>query len=208
MFPQQNKITQQATKPLFNRLSKKFFMNGYGFETLLPVTKSILIGNLLMWGFSWVYNRREVITNFYYNKKSLERGKFHTLITCHFIKNGTLEFLIDSLVIGFVGNNIEAMVGTEFMKRICFLSMLGSFIIIHLTARNDEFFKPDTFIRIIIYLLAVKNPHYLIYLFPLPLKIKVMYIAGLVGALDIISGKFCNFAPLIASLALTKGKGF
>lgn len=208
MFPQQNKISQQASKPFFMKFSKKFFMQGNPIGSLLPVTRSIIIGNLVMWGLSWVYNQRDFITNFYYNTKSLEKGKVHSAITSQFVKYGTLDCLIDSFIVGMVGNNIEAMIGTELMKRLALFSALGSLAIIHMTARHDEFFKPDTFIRLIIYVLAVKNPHYLVYFFPLPIKIKIMYIAGFVGLLDVLTGKFCNFAPLIASFALAKGKGF
>jgi len=207
MGTQTNKLSQQASKPLFMKFTKKFFMDGNPINSLLPVTRSIIIGNVIMWGISWVFSQRDFITNFYYNSRSLERGKFHAAITSHFAKSGTLDFLIDSLIIGMVGNNIEAMVGTEFMKRLVLFSAVGTLAIIHMTAKQDEFFKPDTFIRTIIYFFAVKNPHQLVYFFPIPIRIKIMYIAAFVALIDVISGKFCNFAPLITSVALTRAKG-
>ena len=202
-----NNFNKHASKPLFLKLSKKLFIEGNPFNALLPVTKSIVIGNCVMWGISWFYSQRDYITNFYYNRRSLEKGKLHTAITSHFVKHGTLDFIIDTFIVGMIANNIEMMVGSQLLQRLVLASALGSLALVHLTARNDEFYKPDTFVRLVIYFLAVKDPHQLIYFFPLPIKLKIMYLAGFVGFMDFFSGKMCNFAPLIACIAMTKGKG-
>jgi len=200
-------INKHASKPFFFKLSKKFFLQGGNpFLALLPVTRTLVIGNCVMWGISWLYNQRDYITNFYYNKQALEKGKIHTAITSHFVKHGTLDFLIDTFILGMIANNIEMMVGSLVLQKLVLASALGSLALVHLTAKNDEFFKPDTFVRLVIYFMAVKDPHQLIYFFPLPIKLKIMYLAGFVGLLDIFSGKMCNFAPLIACIAM-KGKG-
>lgn len=202
-----NNFKDKATKPFFLKFTKKFFIEGNPLNSLLPVTKALVMGNIVMWGLSFFYSQREYITNFYYNTKSLEKGKVHSAITSHFVKYGTLDCLIDTFIVGLIGNSIEAMVGSELMRRLTVFSALGSIFIIHMTAKPDEFFKPDTFVRLVIYFLAVKNPQQLIYFFPLPIKFKIMYLAGFVGVMDFLSGKFCNFAPLITSIALNKGRG-
>lgn len=202
-----NLLNKHASKPLFLKLSKKLFIEGNPLNALLPVTKTIVLGNCIMWGISWFYSQREYITNFYYNRRSLEKGKFHAAITSHFVKHGTLDFIIDTFIVGMIANNIEMMVGSQVLQRLVLASALGSLALVHLTARNDEFYKPDTFVRLMIYFLAVKDPHQLIYFFPLPIKLKIMYLAGFVGLMDFFSGKMCNFAPLIACVAMAKGRG-
>lgn len=200
-------LNRHASKPFFLKLSKKFFTEGNPLNALLPVTRAIVLGNCIMFGMSWFYSQRDFITKFYYNIHSLERGKFHTALTSQFVKNGTLDFVIDTFIIGMIGNNIEMMIGTQLLQRLAFASVIGSILLVHLSGKNEDFYKPDTFIRLVIYIFTLRDPHQHIYFFPLPLKLKIMYLAGFVFLMDLISGKYCNFAPLIACIAMNKGKG-
>ena len=205
---QTNNINDKLKKPYFMKFTRKFFNENNPLNRLLPITRGIVIGNMVMYGLSFFMSQREYINRFYYNTKSLEKGHILSLVTSHFTKMNSLDFIIDTFITAFMGNSIEGMVGTEMMKRLVLFSMVGSIFLIHVTSRPDEFHKPDTFIRLIIYTFAIRNPQQFIYFFPFPFKIKIMYIAGLVGALDLLVGKFSNFGPLLACLTLLKGKGF
>ncbi len=204
---QNSNINQHASKPFFMKFTKKFFVTTNPLTNLLPLTKSILIGNVIMYGLSWVFNRKDYETNFFYNPRSIENGKFYAAITSHFAKRDTLDFLLDSAIVGVVGNSVESVIGFSLMKNLLLLSALGSILIVHITAKPDEFYKPDTFFRLIIYTMAVQNPHQKFKFSILGNQLKTMHLAVLCGVLDLVTGKFCNFAPLITCLALSKAKG-
>lgn len=202
-----NKLSNQCAKPFFMKLTKKSFSTGSNpFNSLLPITRSIIIGNLIMYGVSFFFDPKDYITSFYYSADSLQSGKIHTAITSHFVKPGVFDVLVDSLVVGMFGNQLEAMIGTELMKRLLLFSALGSMAIVHVTSKNDEYFKLDTFIRMFVYFWAIRNPQQLVYFVPLPFKIRMAYLAGALAAIDVYNGKLCNFGPLLASLALARVK--
>ena len=201
-----NKISNQSSKPFFMNLTKKYFSSGNSPYSLLPVTRSIVLGNLVMWGVSWFFNPQDYITNFYYSSDSLQKGKVHTAITSHFVKPKAFDVLLDTAVIGLLGNPIESKIGTALTARLLVFSALGSIAIVHATARSDEYFGMDTFIRGLIYFLTIRNPQYSIKLRMLPFRIRLAYLAIAVAVVDVSNGKIYNFGPMLASFALARKK--
>jgi membrane associated rhomboid family serine protease len=197
-------------KSFFGKFSKKNFMQGGGnpIANLLPLTRALVIGNITMYGLSFLYSKRDYTTNFLYNIRSIEKGKILTPITSHFSKNNTIDFAIDTLITALIGNNIESTLGTQLMQRMVLLSGLGALVITHLTCKQDEFIHPETIVRFIIYFLTVQNPNLQIFLFPLPFQVKIMYVAGIVAFFDLIQNKMYNFSPLMVCMLMKQKGGF
>ena len=200
---------QNSSKSFFGKFSRKNFMKNGGnpFLGLFPVTKAIVIGNVVMYGLSWFFSTRDFTTNFLYNTRSLEKGKIHTPITSHFTKDNTINFAIDTIITAYIGNHIEYNIGSQMMQRMLLFSGLGALAITHLTCRQDEFMHPETVIRFIIYFLTLQNPHLKIFLFPFPFQIKIMYCAGIIAGFDIMQNKLYNFSPLMVCLMMRKSGG-
>ena len=109
-----NKNTSSKSKLFFDKFSKKNFMQGGNpLLNLLPFTRALVIGNIVMYGLSFFLSKRDFTINFLYNIRSIEKGKFHTPVTSHFSKNNTIDFAIDTLITGLIGNNIESTIGTQ-----------------------------------------------------------------------------------------------
>lgn len=201
---------QNNTKSFFSKFNRKNFLQGGGnpLVNLLPFTRALVIGNVVMYGLSFFMSKRDFTTTFLYNTRSLERGKIQTPLTSHFSKNNTIDFAIDTLITALIGNNIESTLGTQLMQKMVLFSGLGALAITHLTCRQDEFVHPETIVRFIIYFLTIQNPNLQIYLFPLPFQVKIMYVAGIVGLFDIIQNKMYNFAPLAVCMMMKQKGGF
>lgn len=196
-------------KNFFSKFSRKNFNNQPNpLSNLLPFTRAMVIGNIVMYGLSFFFSKRDYTTNFLYNITSLQNGRLLAPFTAHFSKDNTLTFAIDTLITGLIGNNIESILGTQVMQKMMLFSAAGAIILTHICCRQDEFVRPETVLRFVIYFLCVQNPHSKMFLFPLPFTVKIWWIGAFFGLTDFFQNKWYNFSPLIVCLMLKQKGGF
>lgn len=200
-----NKLANnQASRPFFMKLTKKNFLTKNPLSLIMPITRSLVAGNILMWCISGFYDPKDYITKFFYSADSVQKGKIHTLLTSHFAKERFLDVVVDSLIVGVIGNHVETLIGTPMMRNLLILSALTSIAIVYASAKKDEYFSLETTGRMALYMMAFKNPNYIVDF--LLFRTRFVTIAGIIAVIDGLSGKLSNLGPLLACFALTRGK--
>jgi membrane associated rhomboid family serine protease len=200
----QFKRNQINTSQILFKSPKRNMSNNNLFEFIPPGTKKILIANTFIFGCGLMMSNREYILQFFYNKYALQHNRYQVLITSHFVKSNTFDFLIDSLFTALMGSSVESMLGYQaFMKLVGLSIVFGSILLVN-THKDNSFTKTDCIFRSLIWYFVLSNPRQEIMLFPFPIPIKAAIIGVLVFLLDYITGKWANFGGFLAAAIITK----
>lgn len=196
-----------STNNLNTSLNKKgFSFRNFGYG-LSPILKFIVGAQALIYFIGIPMDMNKYVRSFFYNKQnSLSNGKIHTLITCHFVKTGLLDLLLDSFIVAAIGSNIIMTSGEMVLKKLAGASILLSSLFLLLGKRDDSFFyKSEAIQRGFIMYLVMQNPQASFTLFPIPIQIKAFYIGILIVVMDILSNKQCNFGGIFAGIMMARG---
>jgi len=185
---------------------KKGFFNG-GENNFFPKSiKYVLIGNAFIYVMGISMNQSNYVREFFFNKTSFLNGKYHSIITNHFAKRNIFEFAIDSIIFASIGGSISVLAGEVILQKLVIASIASSSLILLLSTPSEMHYHSDAILRGVIYYLVLKDPKTSFMLFPLPIKIQAMYIGLLIGVLDILSGKYCNFGGLLSAGLILRGR--
>ena len=202
-----NKIFQDKLKQhkLTNNFSKRNFFNmppGFGFSS---TTKYLVIGFSGMYLIKLFMNERSYIQEFFYHKYALQYKKIHTLVTSHFVSTNILDFIINVIITGLIGTNLEMMYGSAVYSKLVLSSMaLGSLFLI-LFHKDNSFIKSEAILRGMMMYLVLANPNASFMLFPLPFSIKAKFLGAILVGIDLLTRKYVNFGGTFAAAAITTG---
>ncbi len=190
-----------------NTISKRTFFSGGGGASFIPqIIKYCVAGNFFIYFIGSRMPDGQYIREFLFNKNAFLQGKYHSIITNHFTKTNIFDLLLDSLITVGLGTNISMTAGEILLKQVLMYG-IGISSLIMLFGNNDNtYYKCDSVLRSLIWLLVLKNPNQSFTLLPFPIQIKAMYIGLLIAGIDLLSGKYCNFGGAIAALILTRGR--
>jgi membrane associated rhomboid family serine protease len=201
-----NKIFQEKLKQhkLTNNFSKRNFFNMPGFN-FSSTTKYLAIGFSGMYLIKLFMDDRSYIQEFFYHKYALQYKKFHTLITSHFVSTNLFDYIMNIVIIGLIGSNIEMMFGSVVYSKLIVSSMaLGSLFLI-LFHKDNSFIKSDAILRGMMMYLVLSNPNTSFMLFPFPFQIRAKILGALLVLIDILTKKYVNFGGTFAAAAITTG---
>lgn len=196
--------TAFSQKKMYYQSKKGFFNGGFNF-IVGPTIRLVLSGYIGIYLLGWTMSQGQYIKQFLFEKSSFYSGNFLSLVTSHFTKIGTLDFILESLITVLLANNIVMMHGEAILKRLITHAVGYSSLIMLLFHNSDGIYlKSDAITRSLIYFIVFKNPQHSFILFPLPFPIKAMYLGIFLVIMDIMSAKHCNFGGAISAFALAR----
>jgi membrane associated rhomboid family serine protease len=198
------KLTIENKSKLMNYPKKYNSSLNNPLQFIPPITRGIIIANCAIYFLGFFMSNRAYITEFFYNRMALQHNKYHVLITSHFAKANFFDFFIETLLTGLIGSQLEPMMTSPVFLRLVVASMaIGSVLLITMH-KDSTFFKSEAIFRSLIMFFVFQAPQQHFYLFPLPIKIKAMWLGFIVVFLDFISNRWANFGGTIAALLIAK----
>ena len=145
--------------------------------------------------------------NFTFSMFGLQRGHVWNMLTCHFTHMSFFNFLLDSVIIYLITQNLTQMYGGLFVAKTVMLSMmLGSlFLFAHHASAGGQprpYCGNDAILRGLIFSIIFQNPSASLMLFPLPINIPAWAIACLLLGLDLMSFNTAGFGGVAAAYAM------
>jgi hypothetical protein len=203
MFKQFKTIPLKTSQKIFN-FQKKNMSNNNLFEDIPTWTKRILLANTFFFGCGFIMKNSDYLSNFFYNKESLDKKRYQVLISSHFVKPSTFNFVIDTLITGLMGRYVEWMLGPQaFLKLLGYSLAFGSTILVY-THRDHTFTTTECILRSILWYAILSNPNQSFWIFPIPFQIKALYAGILLFAYDILHAKWANFGGLLAAAIIAR----
>jgi hypothetical protein len=203
MFKHFNRSKLNISKKILNVQKKNMSSNNI-FDSIPTWTKRIVILNTCIFGVGMAMSNREYITNFFYNKYALRHNRIHVLITSHFAKTNFIDYLLDTVITGLLGSQVESMIGSQSFLRLTGLSMCFGSILLIYKHNDNTFFKTECILRSIIWYIILSNPNQSFILFPLPIPIKAMWIGFFTFFIDVVGHRWANFGGLLAALIIAR----
>lgn len=201
------KIFSKTNLNAINKTQKKGFFSGGNGSGLVPnFVKYCIYGSIGIYFMGVGMQDGQYIRKFLFNKESFLNGNYHTIITNHFTKTNLFDLIIDCGITYLLSGSI-AMVAGEAMITKCIIYGIGiSSAILLLQNDRGTYYKCDSILRSIVWLMILRNPMQSFTLLPFPITIKAFYLGIFLAVIDLMSGKYCNFGGAAAAYILTKGK--
>jgi membrane associated rhomboid family serine protease len=204
---QNNKIFQEKLKQhkLTNNFSKRNFFNMPPGFSISSTTKYLIIGFSGLYLMKFFMNERSYIQEFFYHKYALQYKKIHTLVTSHFVSTNFLDYIINVVIIGLIGSNLEMMYGGAVYSKLVLSSMVLGSVFLILFHKDNSFIKSEAILRGMMMFLVLSNPNASFMLFPLPFQIRAKILGILLVVIDLLTKKYVNFGGTFAAAAITTG---
>jgi membrane associated rhomboid family serine protease len=201
----QFKNTTGGTGRQLGYFSRKYFFNGR-FDSMAPVTKYLLIGFTGIYIFKFIMPERQYVKEFFYHRLALSHGKFHTLITSHFVSVNFLDFAINVFILGYLGSQVEFMFGSAVFRKLILASIgAGAVLLLAMHNRDDSFIKSDAILRGVMMYMILSQPNTVFMLFPFPISIKAKTLGFILVGLDLFTRKFVNFGGTLGAYMVVSG---
>ena len=199
---------------MFHSLPKRNFNKNFdrglnNFLNRLPngnIGYAIIGLNTFIYGMYLIWPRSNMfgfMNNFTFSMYGLNRGYIHSLFLCHFTHMSLFSYLLDTLIVFLLSQNVSMMCGNLFVAKTCILScIIGSaFMFLHHATQNvnKSYHGNDAILRGLIFSIIFQNPQAQLMLFPIPVNIPAWAIAGVLLFLDFISFNTPGFGGVTAS---------
>jgi membrane associated rhomboid family serine protease len=196
--------TNHQAKNQLSYFSKKYFMGGR-FDNIATITKYVLMGYAGIYVFKFILPERQYIKEFYYHKLALSHGKYHTLITSHFVSMNFLDFILNMFIMGYIGTQVEFMFGSALFKKLILASMGVGSVLLLTMHKDDSFIKSDAILRGVMMYMILSQPNTVFMLFPFPISLKARTLGFILVGLDLLTRKYVNFGGTIGAYMVVAG---
>ncbi len=201
------KTTFQNTNNIF-KTPRRNFSNNYNefFNMIPPVTRFILCAHAFIYGIGFFMSYGNYIKTFFYHSMALNHQKYHVLLTCHFTKGNTFDFLFECFITFFIGRYIETTIGSKSFMRIIAMSVeFGNLFLLTLHKGENDFLKSDAILRGVTMSMFFMHMNTKFMLFPIPVNVPGWALGGLLFFMDYMYKKWVDFGGYAAALMYTQG---